>query len=422
MHRYARTFLIIFATALGGFAGLNILVDPYDVIGAPHIAGLTANKTHIRDDGGRINAADRMARGTSTSFLLGSSRTVDGFAHPPDNWPGGIANAGMRGTNAFELARAMTLAARDPDLRCLVIGLDMDEFGTHGKSKPSFPISALSDGNRWMALARMAMSPNTFAASLQTLADNLTGRGEETPWADIYEPGVQRGRYEGGARGIYSYYLGYRYDEERLRYFEAALDAVTERGVQVVAFIHPLHAWREEALFRSGRSDQYFALRADLAELFDRYADRVPVQACIEGGAAPLWDFSGFESVSTIAAPDSDQTVAHPAFYEPSHYLPHIGQAMLDRMRGDDLEGEVFEDGFGAVLTSDTVESSAQAIRARRDTWLQTEDGQAATLFLDAVTASDPNPEAAPPKFLNRDDWQDLTRALERLPDRAAPR
>jgi len=156
--------------------------------------------------------------------------------------------------------------------------------------------------------------------------------------------------------------------------------------------------------------------------LFDRYADRVPVQACIEGGAAPLWDFSGFESVSTIAAPDSDQTVAHPAFYEPSHYLPHIGQAMLDRMRGDDLEGEVFEDGFGAVLTSDTVESSAQAIRARRDTWLQTEDGQAATLFLDAVIASDPNPEAAPPQFLNRDDWQDLTRALERLPDRAAPR
>ena len=422
MHRYARTFLIVFAIALGGFAGLNALVDPYDVIGAPHIAGLTADKTHIRDDGGRINAADRMARGTSTSFLLGSSRTVDGFAHPPENWSGGIANAGMRGTNAFELARAMALAARDQNLRCLVIGLDMDEFGTHGKSKPSFPISALSDGNRRMALARMAMSPNTFAASLQTLADNLSNTDEDTPWAQEYEPGVQRARYESGARGIYSYYLGYRYDAERLAYFDAALDALTARGVQVIGFIHPLHAWREEALFRSGRSDQYFALRVDLAALFDRYADREPAQACIEGGAAPLWDFSGFQGFVTTPAPTVEQTAAHPYFYEPSHYLPQIGQAMLDRMSGNDPEGAIFEDGFGVVLSPDTVEISAQSIRDRRDAWLETEDGQTATSFLDAVMALDPNPEAAPPQFLNRDDWQDLTRALERLPHRVAAR
>ena len=25
--------------------------------------------------------------------------------------------------------------------------------------------------------------------------------------------------------------------------------------------------------------------------------------------------------------------MAHPLFYEPSHYLPHVGQAMLDRMQ-----------------------------------------------------------------------------------------
>ncbi|MEE2565228.1 hypothetical protein [Hyphobacterium marinum] len=418
MRRYALIFTAVAFGVLVLFAGFNLLVDPFAVSGAPRIAGFNAEKTRLYQDGGRIYAADALARGSATSFILGSSRTVDGFPAEPENWPGGIVNAGMRGTNMFELARAMMLAARDPDLRCLVIGIDLDEFGTHSKSKASFAISALADGNRPLSLLRTALSPNTFAASVLTVADNLAGNGPDTPWADQYEPGVQRGRYESGARGIYSYYLGYHYDGEREWYFNSALSSLTRNGVQVVAFIHPYHAWREEALFRAGREDAYFALRRDLADLFATQNDRQAANPCIDGGAAVLWDFSGFQGFATRPAPSSDATDPHETFYEPSHYLPDIGQAMLDRMRGEPGSETLFGEPFGLRLTRETARESEADIRARREAWLQTPDGQAATAFLDQVIAGDPAPESPPPQFLNRDDWNALERRAERLPDR----
>ena len=175
MRRYALTFGIVLAALLFGFAGFNSLVDPFDITGAPDIDGVNERRSRIYGDGGRVHSADLMARGAAASVLLGSSRTVDGFPREPEDWPGGIANAGMRGTNIFELSQAMLLAARDPDLRCIVIGLDLDEFGTHSKAKATYWLSALADGRRSWAFARVALSPNTFAASVQTIADNLTG-------------------------------------------------------------------------------------------------------------------------------------------------------------------------------------------------------------------------------------------------------
>lgn len=421
MRRYALILTAVAFGVLSAFAGFNLLVDPFAVSGAPRIDGFNAEKTRLYQDGGRIHAADALARGRATSFILGSSRTVDGFPAEPDGWPGGIVNAGMRGTNTFELARAMMLAARDPDLRCLVIGLDLDEFGTHSKSKASFAISALADGNRPLALVRSALSPNSFAASVLTVADNLSGRGNQTPWAQEYEPGVQRGRYESGARGIYRYYLGYRYDDFRERYFAAALDSLAANGVQVVAFIHPYHAWREEALFRAEQGARYFAMRQSLADMFAGHADRQAANPCVEGGAAVLWDFSGFQGFATRPAPSSDATAPHETFYEPSHYLPDIGQAMLDRMRDAPGSETRFGAPFGLRLTPDSARESEAAIRARRAAWLQTPDGQAATDFLDIVIAADPAPESPPPQFLNRDDWNALDRDAARLPDRGEP-
>lgn len=417
MNHYARTLLIALLTGLVGFAAFNALIDPFGVTGAPDIPGITARDTRLLDDGGRVHVGDRLARGGDSSILLGSSRTVDGFAHDPGGWPGGIYNAGMRGTNMFELTQAMTLAARNAPLRCVVIGLDLDEFGTHSKAKATYWLSALTDGNRPLSLARVALSPNTFGASLQLIADNLGGGSPRVPWADSYPAGAQRERYESGVRGIYGFYLGYNFDPDRVALFEHALAALTDNGIQVVGFLHPLHAWREEALFRSGRSDTYFEMRDALTAVFERHAAASNENACIEGGAAVLWDFSGFRDFAILPAPGPDQTAAHANFYEPSHYLPHIGQAMLDIMRG----GETQIVGVSGVrLEPDNLAVSADAIRLRRQRWLETGDGQAARAVFDSLEASGPQAEMETPQYLNRDDRRSLDDKISRIaPGRA---
>ena len=415
MQRYAITLLTATFSAIAAFAAFNASIDPFGITGAPNIPGITMRDTRLLEDGGRVHIADRLARGGDASIILGSSRTVDGFPQEPNGWPGGITNAGMRGTNMFELGRAMALAARDPDLRCVVIGLDMDEFGTHAKAKATYWLSALSDGNREFSMARVSLSPNTFAASLQLIADNVTGGSPRVPWADTYEAGEQRSRYESGTRGIYSYYLGYRFDPDRVLYFEQALDALTANGVQVIGFIHPLHAWREEAMFRSGRSGDYFELRQTLADVFSRYSQRPVSEACSQEGSAILWDFSGFQSFATLPAPESTQTLAHESFYEPSHYLPHIGQHMLDRISGEAGNNAFDANPFGVLLAPVNVDASAENILTRRANWLLSPDGRSATQLLDGVIAENPTAELATPQYLNRDDWRGLEDALGRI-------
>ncbi|WP_300543825.1 hypothetical protein [Maricaulis sp.] len=422
MARYASTLLIALIAGLALFAGFNALVDPFGVTGAPGIPGLTERDTRLLDDGGRVHVADRLARGGDGSILLGSSRTVDGFPHDPAGWPGGIYNAGMRGTNIFELGQAMALAARNPELHCVVIGLDLDEFGTHSKAKATYWLSALTDGRTWLSLARVSLSPNTFGASVQLIADNLTGGEPRVPWADTYEAGTQRQRYEDGIRGIYRWYLGYRFDPERLAMFETVVNALTAQGVQVTGFVHPLHAWREEAMVRAGRVEDYVAFREDLADVFARYADRAASDACVPGGAAVLWDFSGFQPFASLPAPATGQTAAHPAFYEPSHYLPHIGQAMLERMLLERTASPYGSAPFGVPLTPQTAEETAAAMLERRAAWLATPDGAAVTAILDAVAAGDPAPEAQTPQYLNRDDLRSLAAKLDAIAPAAARR
>ncbi|WP_417485616.1 hypothetical protein [Maricaulis sp.] len=419
MQRYAATLLIALFTALAGFAGFNALVDPFGIMGTPDIAGLTARDTRLYEDGGRVHVADQLARGDDPAIILGSSRTVDGFPRDAAELPAGFINAGMRGTNIFELSQAAALAAGGARLRCVVIGLDLDEFGTHSKAKSTYWLSALRDGNADFARARVALSPSTFGASVQLLADNLTGSSPRVPWADTYPAGAQRTRYENGARGIYRFYLGYRFDAERLALFETVLDDLTAQGVQVTGFIHPLHAWREEALFRAGRGEDFLAFRAALTETFARHADREPVGACLPGPASQLYDFSGFRPFAALPAPAADATDAHPTFYEPSHYLPHVGADMLAIMAGDAPEDAGVT---GERLTPQRLESSAEALLARRANWLATPDGATVTALLDAVIAGNPSAELETPQFLNRDDETSVADKLARIAPRAARR
>jgi hypothetical protein len=420
MQRYAATLLILIFALLGGYGGFNLLIDPYDIVGGPAIDGVNARKTRLREDGGRITASHRIAAGGLGSAVFGSSRTVDGFPTTIDTWPGGMTNVGMRGSNAFELARAITLAARDPDFRCAVVGVDMDEFGDHAKSRATYWLTPLPDGSRMLSLARVALSPNSIARSVQTLTDNLTGAEADTPWREAYEPGEQRGRYTGAIPGSFAYANTYQFDPERLEYFEAALDRLTAQGVQVTGFVHPLHAWREEILFRAGREEDFFAFRREMAALFDRYADRPAAQPCIEGGAAVLWDFSGFQDISGLPAPGEAETVPHAAFYEPSHYLPEVGLAMLDRMRGETGEALYAAERFGLRLTGEIARDSEEAVRGRREAWRAREDNDVLNTALDALVSEGRAYQPEKRLFLTRDDWRELRRDLARVPPRRA--
>jgi len=379
MQRYTRLFLIVLGSALAAFVALNAFVDPYDTGTGPHIEGLTAHKTRAHEDGRRVQVGHQIGQVNAGTLVTGSSRTVDGFPMTVDDWPGGLYNAGIRGSNAFELAHLAAIAGQDPGLRCFIVGLDMGEFASGEKYKPAFPISRLADGRRWLATARVTLSPNTFARAIQTVSENITGTAPEPPFRDVYAPGEQYRRFMNTPVPTLRYYSAMRMSDERMDFLFEALDALAREGVQVIGFLQPVHAWNEESLFAAGRADEYFDFRAEMARRFTALSDTgSPANACVPGGAGVLWDFAGYQPPSTTPLPEAEQTVTHNVYHEPAHYLPALGLDMLAVMQA----GEAI-DGFGINLTSNDPRESEAGILARREAYLATPDGEALQALLE---------------------------------------
>lgn len=425
MKRFALLLLGFTALFIGGFAAFNLIVDPFDVARLVSIPGFNANKTRALSDGGRVAIADNLIRGGYRTVLLGNSRVLRGFPGRMP-WPGGVYNAGMNSGSAFELGRAAILAGRSPNTQCAVIALELEDFNSIAKVKGSYWISALSDGSRGRALLRQLLGAGTFRNSIETVRDNLNG--ETLPPADLaprYEngaPGVPRQRFELMARDSFRYFRAFTYDPERMRYITTVIDRLTQRGVQVLVLFTPIHAWREEGIFRAGREADYFRMRREALAALAPAIPRTPRAPCVQGPALQVWDFSGYQGVAVSAPPAPDATSSTRFYFEASHFTPVVGQAVVQRFAGLPTEGGPFAaERFGVRIDADTLARHERALRARRAAWLASPGGREATARFDRWAQEDAPGPSAQRFFIDRDDWAALDRDLPaRRPPRAA--
>ena len=369
MARYLTMFLTGAALLLGGFAGFTLIIDPYDVVGAPRIEGVNARKTRTHEDGGRITKSHRILTTQAGALLLGNSRIVDGFPAEVADWPGELLNAGMRGANGFEIARTMVVGARNPAVRCIVIGLDLDDFDIRAKAKATYWITALPDANRLAGLTRMALSPHAFARALQTYEDNRTGGAEEAPWKESYPAGWQHQRFENALEGTLGYYRAYTYDPERFAFLARAAQGARAAGIQLIFFTHPVHAYREAAMDAAGLEEARDRLRADLAELAKGLSDGEVRKPCLEGPAAQFWDFSGYQSLAVVPPPGPKQSKTHYWYHEPHHYRETAGREILAQIAG---RGEV--EDFGLLVEPDIADGLAVKARNRARAWRERDE------------------------------------------------
>lgn len=410
MRRYAIILISLFALLISAIAGSVLAVDPYDVAGAPKVAGFNAEKTRRDEDGNRVYVGHMVLAPPAGTLILGNSRVVDGFPARHAAWPGGLANAGMRGSNVFELARAGALAARDTNLRCVIFALDIDEFALTAKTKATYWISPLSDGSRMLALARMGLSPHAFARAVQTASDNITGTRPTPRWREIYEPGEQARRFALTAHGGLDFFRTYAYDPQRLLFLEQTIDLLTQRGVQVIAFAPPVHAWRDEAMVQAGRFEEAYRIRGEIAAMLARFETRQPRAPCMTGAATQFWDFGGFSALAQSPPPRADDTRTDPFYHETTHFTPRVGVAILERLQGRMTQAP-FGSDFGVRLASDDIEQARQEAWARRSAWLAASaEARAISADLGARARGPAPPTEDFPQFILRDDWRALSR------------
>ena len=124
--------------------------------------------------------------------------------------------------------------------------------------------------------------------------------------------------------------------------------------------IGPAHARQWETVAVAGRWDLWEEWKRRLVMMNEdeaRRAGRAPF---------PLWDFSGYNWMTTEPFPEAGDRGRRMTWYwESSHFVKEAGDRVLDRVAGK----RDAADDFGVLLSSPMLESHLNAIRRGREEW-----------------------------------------------------
>jgi len=125
-----------------------------------------------------------------------------------------------------------------------------------------------------------------------------------------------------------------------------------ERRIELTLAINPVHAMDMELLQVGQNWDRFEQWKRDLVKIV---AEESP------DGRTPVWDFSGYNGLTTEQIPPAGDHTRMKYYYESSHFTPLTGGLMLDRMFGRATND------FGTRITVANIEAHLEETRAQRE-------------------------------------------------------
>jgi hypothetical protein len=384
MRSYLTIFGGITAITLGTVATLNYLVDPYLIHqwDTPQVRHLRPISEKL-SSWGKTYAVARFRPGV---VYAGSSRTEVGLPVQTSLFGGkNVFNGGLSGATVGDAMAMVRHAAAVGRLDTVVWGIDAPLFSLEGGNTDFDPELVASDRYYlWrrglidikraltidMTMDSISLLRGTFGQScLSSLA--TYGQRDE----GCVRHGID-GR--GGTRAailprLREYVRGTGPTVEAMRGFGQAVAGLCRAGTRVRLYIHPTHAMTSDAMYWSGKWPAIERWQAQLAEL-GRQQRR-------QGCDVRLYDFSGFNSITTEAIPQVSGKPDMQYYWETSHYRVNVGRMILARMFG--RRDGVPED-FGVELTPSTLQRHQSAQRAQRDRYHQLHAAET-SMVLDVV-------------------------------------
>ncbi len=347
------SFILVNAAVV---VGVNALVDPYHLAGTQVLANLTELKPDSSKDTRTFKAVQVMRIRPKTIFL-GTSRADIGLnpEHPALVQP--AYNLAIPAGDMYEAMRYFEHAlANQPDLKQVIIGVDMVAFGVkedgNGEQLAPELENTLKQTDYLPKLPPFLFSTDAFKSSVATLATNLS---RSTP-KDYYLSNGRLIRHNPTDRSTQDvfelhlktayfqhWYYDYQTSQKQLSYLQAIVDTCQQKGIDLKVFISPAHVTQWEAIHAAGLWPAFEDWKRQVVKI------------------TPVWDFSGYNSITAEPISDDMQN-----YLESSHYLPHIGDLVLNRVLGYEAD---IPDDFGTLVTTDTIGSHLATIRAERQAW-----------------------------------------------------
>ena len=365
--RYVAQFCALSGAIVFGIASLNYLVDPY----LTHQWD-TASVRRLRPPQEKLSAWGKtyaLARLRPSVVYLGNSRTELGMPTTAAQFAGkSVFNGALSGASLSDMIAMSQHAANAGRLDTVVWGVDAASFSMM-LGVTDFDRELVTDGAGYFA--RRALLDLKRALTLDMTQDSLSLlRGQFG--AVCHSSLARRGQRDelcmrvriaerGGTRAaiaprIVEFMRGDGPTEQANTAFDGALGTLCGAGPMIRLYINPTHALMQDALYWRAKWTPMEQWQRTLTDTVARHRGR--------GCDVRLYDFSGYNSITTEAIPQVSGQADMRYFWEPSHYRVNVGDMIMQRMFGG---ASSVPTDFGLELTPTMVLDHQRAVRAAQE-------------------------------------------------------
>jgi len=362
------------------------------------LEGFNAYKPAV-DHRVRLVKAYDVRRLRPQAIILGTSRSHLGLRPSHDGWDRAakpVYNLAFDGATTKEMYQYLLHAHAVRPLRQVVLGLDTYHATlAPATARPDFDAHLL-DSPGGAVLPSLIRADLKVLASLDTLRASLaTVRSQSDREPQWFAPDGQRlgevffrraGEHfeQLGPRGYFEEIdrleVGFKREgqlaanargpgrtaqpataasETSLDYIRRIVAFCRAQRVDLRIFIAPEHAHQLEITAAIGEWASLENAKRALVQLLAEDAARRPGAPPI-----PLWDFSGYSSVTTEALPESGNRSEMEFYWDSSHFKDIVGDFVLDRLFGLSRPQREVPPDFGVRLTPATIEPTLARLRA----------------------------------------------------------
>lgn len=370
---YINNYMMIFFGGLLLVASLNFVVDPQKIFAVVDIKSFNHEKPFITDGGMRKLKSLEIERGNYDTILLGTSRTLNALypLHSAFN-SSLVYNAGFPGTNMFEIYKVFQFTKNNTEISTVMLGLDFLTFSNKRTVSGDFNDSRFANKNIFSIYIDAILSMENTRKSLITLTKqystdiSIINGFRNKRKTDINHRKLFRDILTKNFLVNQQTYAGFSYSRDRLDLFRQLVEDCRQKNIKLSLFISPIHARQIEAMRVLNIFPEFQQWKRDLVKILAEDAVANPNKKPIF-----LWDFTGYNSITTEAIPPADSKKEMKWYWESSHYKKELGDVVLDIMFNYPEKMKDAPSDFGVVINSSNIESHLQRIRTEQARYKQ---------------------------------------------------
>jgi hypothetical protein len=377
-----KSLILIIASASSviiTLAGFNLLIDPYNLFGAPHINGFNSVKSVIASKQRVYQTVELLDRCPEV-LILGTSRSNIGInpSNPIFGTPN-VFNAAMSGQQIWESKKLLErlLKTNCPKPKTVILGLDFFAFNMLLETPFDYSDENFNRFRRF----ELVFSLTTVLDSLRTLIRQnyseqiLRGGLLRSDGFREYvgNPSIDaRSRFIGSERGylqdIYRPLPHCKWNPFAIKdgldaygHYSQLILLAKENNIRLVLFISPSHARQWETIAASNLWENFESWKNSLVKI------SADLSLTLSIPEEPIWDFAGYSDVSSIALP-AKGIIDVENYWDSSHYKEEIGALMLNRIFNHRLENSTVSDlsNFGFPMRINNIEKHLLSINVQR--------------------------------------------------------